>query len=280
MLQQLGAFLSTDPYRQIAWILGAFLVAYIIQRLARPLGWRLARLSQFAPTDRRSSPQRLATLTGLMRGLITFLVYVFAILVSLSQFVDADTLLWVVGLFSAGFGFGARPLVSDYLAGLSFLFEDSFDVGEKVEFDIPAVQEISGIIEDVNLRTTHLRANNGELFTIPNGEIRVVRNFSRGEFSTANVNLSVPAADVSRALPILEELGQAAVEQFEEIIEPWKVISASTYLGSTVELKLLVKTRHGAAAFLRPRLITLIYDRLQAEQIHPAGSNGEPAIQS
>jgi small-conductance mechanosensitive channel len=39
----------------------------------------------------------------------------------------------MVGLFAAAFGLGARPLVSDYLTGVGFLFEDTFDVGEKVD---------------------------------------------------------------------------------------------------------------------------------------------------
>src|SRR5690606_22705558 len=127
-------------------------------------------------------------------------------LLSLSLFVGGETLVWMVGLFAAAFGLGARPLVSDYLTGVGFLFEDTFDVGEKVD-----ILGNEGVVETVNLRTTTLRSPSGELFVVPNGELRIVRNFSRGRFSLASVTVKLNAEDLSQALSVLEELGKEAL---------------------------------------------------------------------
>ena len=87
-----------------------------------------------------------------------------------------------MGLFSAGFGLGARPMVSDFLSGIGFMFEDTFDVSEKIEIPGLPGGSVMGLVEAVHLRTTVIRAMSGEPYIVPNGEIRVVRNFSRGDF--------------------------------------------------------------------------------------------------
>ena len=49
---------------------------------------------------------------------------------ALGLFVSSDTVVWVVGLFGAAFGRSARPLVSDLSAGLGFIFDDTYSMGE------------------------------------------------------------------------------------------------------------------------------------------------------
>jgi small conductance mechanosensitive channel len=163
-------------------------------------------------------------------------------------------------LFSAAFGLGARPLISDYLAGISFIFEDTFAVGEKIE--LPGVHPVEGVIETISLRTTSVRASSGELFVVPNGEIRTVRNFSRGKFSVTNITLKILASDLSNALLILESLGKEAVLLLPNLIEPWQVISPQGVIGQCTDLTLVAKARFGKAAEMRPRLLDLVQERL------------------
>jgi hypothetical protein len=92
--------------------------------------------------------------------------------------------------------------------------------------------------------------------------VRVVRNFSRGRFSTADVRLKIAAADLSRALPLLEELGREAVALLPNLLEPWQVISESGIIGQQTELTLLAKARFGRAAEMRPRLLALVQEHL------------------
>lgn len=215
------------------------------------------RLHHFTPSRRRLRSERQQTLQSLVASAVTFVVFTAATLATLNQFVGIENLIWMVGLFSAAFGLGARPLISDFLTGVSFIFEDTFDVGEKVE-----ILEVAGVIESVNLRTTFLRSPSGELYVIPNGEIRMVRNFSRGRFSVADITLKLPAADLARAMVILEELAQEAVTLLPNLLEPWYIISESGLIGQQTELKLVTKARHGRAAEMRPRLLALVQERL------------------
>jgi small-conductance mechanosensitive channel len=137
------------------------------------------------------------------------------------------------------------------------MFEDTFDVGEKVEL-VGLGGGVEGVVEAVNLRTTLIRAPTGESFTVPNGEVRVVRNFSRGRFSTANITLKTAAEDLPQALALLKAMGEEAVTLLPNLLEPWQVISGSGVIGSQTGLTLVTKTRFGKAAEMLPRLLTYV----------------------
>jgi small-conductance mechanosensitive channel len=248
-----------------------FLVAWVVHRLARRIAGRMVRLNQFVPADQRLRQERLNTLHGLFASAISFFAILVAVLLSLAVFVDNDTLIWIVGLFSAAFGLSAQPLVSDFLSGISFIFEDAFEVGEKVSIIGVAGTEVEGTIEAVNLRTTKLRAPTGELLTVPNGQVRVIRNYSRGSFSNADIQVKIAAEDLSRALPLLEELGKEAVHRLPNLLEPWRIISETGEIGQQTSLTLLAKAKFGTAAELRPHLLALVQERLAEAEITLAG---------
>lgn len=240
----------------------AFLIAWIIHFLAPRLASRLVTLDRFTADGRRLRTERRRTLSGLISNAISLIAFISAILFSVGYFVGAETLVWVVGLFSAAFGLGARPLVNDFLAGISFIFEDTFDVGEKVE-----IMDVEGIIEKVTLRVTLLRAPTGELYVVPNGDIRVIRNFSRGRFSSATIKIKVAAEDLNRALELLHELGGEAVVVLPNLLEPWQILSESGALGEKTELTLVTKARFGQAAEMRLRLLAFVQERLREADI-------------
>ena len=243
-----------------------FGIAYAISRFAPRIVQHVLGLSGYAPEQLRPREERQRTLNDLFASSISVGVFILAGLLTLGLFVDTTTLIWMIGLFSAAFGLGARPLISDFLTGVGFIFEDTFDVGEKVE-----ILGVEGVVEKINLRTTLMRAPDGELYVIPNGEIRVIRNFSRGRFSTANITLKIPANDLNRALPLLEDLSTEAVTLLPNLLEPWQVISESGTIGDKAELTLLTKTRFGKAAEMRPRLLALVQERLEQAEISLTG---------
>lgn len=238
-------------------ILAAFVIAWLIHRLSGWIVSHFVHLSDFAPENIRLGEKRQRTLNDLISSGISFLAFLIAMLFTLGLFVDTTTLVWMVGLFSAAFGLGARPLISDFLTGVGFIFEDTFDVGEKIQ-----INGVEGVIEKINLRTTFIRAPTGELYIIPNGEIRIIRNFSRGRFSTADITIRVRATDLKTVIPLLEELGREAVSILPNLLQPWQVISPSGAIGQNAELTLATKAKFGKAADMRPRLLALVHERL------------------
>ncbi len=202
---------------------------------------------------------RRQTLQGLLASVISFIAYGLATLSIGALFIDVDTLLWMVGLCSAAFGLSVRSIVSDWLTGITLMFDDSFRVGDKI-----VIAGVEGVVETVTLRNTEMRSNFGELFIVPNGEIRVVRNFSRSDYSIVKVRLNVKPTDSGRAADLLDGYSTEAVAQLPNLIAPWQVLGDGED-GS--ELAIVAKSRYGHAAELRPRMLELAHEYLEKNAI-------------
>jgi small conductance mechanosensitive channel len=250
--------LIPQPYREL---IGVGMVAILLRWVGVKLIARIGR-SQRLRNMSHSTAERQKTLNSMLIHLFNIAMSLGTAILMLSYLVPATNLLWFIGLFSAAFGIGANRVVSDYMHGLSFLFEDDFRVREKVE-----IAGVIGIVEQVNMRTTRLRGQNGELLIVPNGEIRTLRNFSRGEFSPANVHLHIFTRDVGVVTDILNDCANEALLELPDLIEPWLVINEKGEMAITTELTVLAKARFGKAAELRPKLLEWIYHRLLMAKI-------------
>jgi len=76
--------------------------------------------------------------------------------------------------------FGAQWIVRDLLAGYSIFAESQFDVGDRIEITTGINSIIAGVVEAIGLRTTRLIDRHGRTVFIPNGNIYVVVNLSKG----------------------------------------------------------------------------------------------------
>jgi small conductance mechanosensitive channel len=205
--------------------------------------------------------ERRQTIQYLVASTISITIFVLAALLSLGQFLSPEALALFAGLFTAAFSLAARPLIADMFAGVSFIFKDNFDIGEKIEI-ATGTSKVEGVIESMTLSTTLVRALSGELYIVPNSDIRVLRNFSRGSYSTAHIKLKVASVDLDRTLAILSGLGSEASVLLPDLLESWRIISETGVLGTHTELTLLTKASFGRAAELRPRLLALVQARL------------------
>jgi moderate conductance mechanosensitive channel len=177
------------------------------------------------------------------------------------MFVQPGSLITALGLFSAGIGFAARPYISDFLGGIVLLFEDQFALGDKVEI---GDRNVIGVVERVSLRTTYIRGESGELWLVPNGDVRTIRNFTRGSFSPANIRLTVPTARLDEALAVLTEL---IADPGPDVIEPPEIISEEGEIGATTVLMLKVKARHGSGPLVRRQLLARLQGALTEHSI-------------
>ena len=122
----------------------------------------------------------------------------------------------------AALGFGAQQLVRDYLNGILILGENPFSVG-----DVVAIGGIRGTVEEVGLRRTVVRDNDGVVHSVPNGGILVASNFTR-TFARVNERFTVAAGtDIARATAALDGActAMAAADGWaERFMEPPRVV--------------------------------------------------------
>jgi moderate conductance mechanosensitive channel len=146
---------------------------------------------------------RIETLARVFRAVATIVILLVAGTLILDALgISVAPILATAGVAGLAIGFGAQSLIKDYFAGFFLLFEDQVRQGDVIE-----VVGKSGVVEDVTLRHVRLRDFDGHVHFVPNGEIKVLTNRTRG-FAYATMDIGVAyAADVDQALALLREVG-------------------------------------------------------------------------
>ena len=165
------------------------------------------RLRQIKPADHGEPGPgaRLLTLLPLLRvtaGVLLTLLLVMAALWTLG--IEITPLLAGAGVVGLALGFGAQALVRDVIAGIFFLAEDAFRIGEYIE----SGTAIKGTVERITLRTVALRHHNGPLHFVPYGALGTVRNTSR-DWVIEKFNLPLPiSADSEKIRKMIKKVGE------------------------------------------------------------------------
>ena len=154
------------------------------------------------------------TLLSLLTNLLSFTVYFAAGCMALSALgVNVESILAVAGVGGLAVGFGCQTLVKDFVSGLFLWLEGNLKVG-----DVVTVGGLTGTVEKMALRTTSLRAANGNLYTIPNGDIRTVVNMTR-DFRYALVDIMLAhSQDYQKAMDVMQA-AMAVLDEKEEVLE-------------------------------------------------------------
>jgi small conductance mechanosensitive channel len=246
------------------YLLRGTLTFLVVVVIARGVTWLIRRtvLSQRKLMRRNLSERRRQTLRILVSSLMNGLAVLVTLLLILAMFVQPDALFTALGLFSAGLGFGARPYVSDFFGGIVLLFEDQFALGDKVEI---GDREVIGKVERVTLRTTYIRGESGELWIVPNGDVRTIRNFSRGTWSPANIIVTMPTIKLDETLVVLREI---IASPGDDVLEAPEIISEDGEIGAvTTTITLKVKAKYGTAPTVRRRLLAQLQTALTEHHV-------------
>jgi small conductance mechanosensitive channel len=183
-------------------------VAVVVTIASRLLVNRFRRKLEGSPSITQAiNLQRATTLTNALAATAIVLIWTVAILMVLGQIttISIAPLLASAGVAGIALGFGAQSLVRDALAGFFILLENQFGVGDVVETQTTGGRVV-GKVESLTLRITTLRDFDGTLHIVPNGNMQVISNKSRG-WARAIVDVRLPyGEDVDKVRGILEDL--------------------------------------------------------------------------
>jgi small conductance mechanosensitive channel len=237
--QFLGWVTTGDPLDILITVVVAVLLTIVFRRLIRRVVNRtIARAEArhlIEQADANATPEARATrmaqraqaIGTLLTSIVSLLIWINALLIILELIgINITPLLASAGVVGVALAFGAQTLVKDYLAGIFLIVEDQYGVGDVVQFDA-----VTGVIEEVALRTTRVRDFTGVVWYLRNGEILNVANRSQG-WSLAIVELPVATStDFTVVRRIVDEVGQVLVRDPE--FGP-KVIAAPVFMGIEV----------------------------------------------
>lgn len=271
---------------QLVFVVIMFLIAFAVSRSAdRLAGWFL-RLGNYDPDAVFGLPpeqqpadvapaidqaadagptlreRRQQTVRQLVAGFISFTAYILALVLSLGQFFSLANLAIVATVAANAFGFAARDYVGDLLNGVSNIFENRFNVGDKVAI-FRVGDKIEGVVEQVTVRTIGIRTRGGELVNVPQGEVRILLNYSRGSYSGVDVIVKVAAADLPAAMAELLVLAEEAPSILPDSIATWTLVSRDGTLGSAAEIRIHARAPFGYGAGLRLKIMVLVEERFR-----------------
>jgi moderate conductance mechanosensitive channel len=184
-------WLIAKPAAILGLLLAALVIRWVVARLVdrvagraatglvpeRPNGKRV-RGGQDATAVRQAAArraQRAQTMASVLKSISSFVIFSIVVIMAIDVLgYDVGPLVAGAGIVGLALGFGAQSLVKDFLSGLFMTFEDQLGVG-----DVVNLNDVTGKVEAVTLRVTRIRAEDGTVWYVRNGEILKVGNRSQ-----------------------------------------------------------------------------------------------------
>jgi small-conductance mechanosensitive channel len=248
----------------VAIVLAARLLVALLKMISRML-----IASELGPLKYiyRRRKNRSLTIHSLFLNAVKYVVYIVALGVALSElginYVAYVASLSVVGL---AVGFGAQGLVQDFVSGVFIVIEGQFDVGDMVE-----ISGQTGVVEELGLRMTRVRNYQGQLVVIPNRNISVVANYSRGG---QRLLVDVAAADEKAAAEVskvAQAVAAGVAEEFGRVVLELPEARAPVVLEGSVFARVAVLVWPGPQWVVNDQLVPRLRERLKAAGLEIPG---------
>ncbi len=189
-------------------------IAWVVRKMGPPFVMKVIKGTVRADlypteTDRK---KRLKTLSSIIRAVFTVGTWTIAIILIISELKPsyAATLFASAGIIGFGLAFGAQSLIKDFTNGMFIIFENQYRVG-----DIVTINNVSGKVENITIRTTVLRDLNGYVHHIPNGSITLTTNRTM-DYGRIHEEIKVKA---DTDIKLLEQVINAAGKKVADIPE-------------------------------------------------------------
>jgi len=237
---------SLSPYITNAARIAAILVlAWIASRAAhravKSLRTHTVRQVARSGTTDLELEKRVHTITQVAARALSVLIWTIALLMMLHELrFNVAPLIAGAGVVGVAVGLGAQSLIKDALSGMFLLIENQIRIG-----DVAAIDGTSGLVEEINLRTTVLRSEDGAVHVIPNGSIQKLSNLTR-DFSYAVLTVAVDyGQDPDRVMQAIAELG-AELRREEAwqpmILRPLEMLGVDALGNNGIAIKFRIRT--------------------------------------
>ena len=237
----------------MAYILLSISTRFIYRKIKERRGVEGSELDRRADTIRR-----LVKTTG------TVVIVGIALMMILDELgLDIRPALTSVGVVGLALGLGAQSLVRDVIGGIFIIFEDQFHIGDVLEFG-----NVVGTVESMTLRATQIRDDEGTLHIIPNDQLRVIANRTRG-WSRARVDVTIPYTQdvgaVYEALGVVLEKAQAEESVSSVMVEELTVTGIEGLDNRGLRVGITGRTKPNeeleVQRFLRRQMVDVLTER-------------------
>lgn len=263
MWNNIKTWFGDNPWAAIILIIAiAYVVRHFAGMMIEKIVRRTVRYRAHGDLSEEDTKKRQDTLISLFTAIVQTLVWFIAGFTILQRYfgIDLTPLLASASVMGVAIGFGAQSLIKDFLSGLFIILENQYRVGDIVNLD-----GSDGRVEQITIRSTVVRDNDGSVHYIPNGTITHTINRTMG-FARINLAIQVaPDIDVDKLSDLINEIGIKMGEEEKwrgKIIEAPHFQSISNFTPTTLEVKIVGKTQPSAqwnvTGELRRRILNVL----------------------
>jgi moderate conductance mechanosensitive channel len=233
-------------------------------------------------TDEARRQARLRTLLPIFRNILFVVVIVVAAMMALAALgVQIMPLIAGAGVVGVAIGFGAQGFVRDVIAGMFYLMDDAFRVGEYIQSG-----NYKGTVEGFSIRSVKLRHHRGPVYTVPFSLLGAVQNQSRDWVIDKLMVGITYDSDLEKARKLIKQIGLDLAQDPEFaplILEPLKMQGVENLGDFAVQIRMKMMTLPGEQFVIRRKAYALIKKAFDANGIKFAfptvsvTGEGEPA---
>ncbi|MCP6719053.1 MAG: mechanosensitive ion channel family protein [Patescibacteria group bacterium] len=145
------------------------ITAFLINKFLKTF-IRKAVKKQIADKMSEEGKKRVETLISVFEGTFRFIIWIVALLMILPELgVSTAPILASIGIAGLAVGMATKDIVSDFISGLFIIMENQYDIGDKVK-----IAGLEGRVEEITLRRTIIKDEEGTVHSIPNSKVTLV----------------------------------------------------------------------------------------------------------
>jgi small conductance mechanosensitive channel len=218
-------------------------LAYLANKLLQKVIEKAVRIAVVADPFSSSDAEkkREDTLISIFSATLRIVFIIIVSMMALQELgVEIGPLLAGAGIVGLALGFGGQYLIRDLISGLFIILENQYRIGDVVSFD-----NTGGLVEEITLRMTTIRDQDGTVHHIPHGEIKKVSNLSK-TFSRVNLNIGISYdCDLEKVIALVNQIGaeMAADDLWKDtIIKAPQFLRVNDLGESSIIIKILGET--------------------------------------
>lgn len=249
----------------IGGLLAARFINWSARRVVKRIDAEYQESDQLVRTESAKHRQAVASVISWVTVALLFVIVIMQVTSILA--IPVGSLVAPAAVLGAALGFGAQRLVQDLLSGFFIITEKQYGFGDLVSLTVAGIAlPAEGTVEDVTLRVTKLRSSEGEMFTIPNGQIVKTVNLSK-DWARAVIDIPVPtSADLNVVNDLLHGVAEKAMEDpglSALLLDAPQLMGVESIELDTVNLRMVARTLPGKQFEVGRRIRVLVVRALR-----------------
>ncbi len=266
----------------IGGLLAARFINWGARRIVRRIDAEYQETDQLVRSESAKHRQAVASVISWVSVALLFVMV--AVQITNLLAIPIGSLVAPAAVIGAALGFGAQRLVQDLLAGFFIITEKQYGFGDLVALTVAGIAApAEGTVVDVTLRVTKLRSSEGEMFTIPNGQIVKTVNLSK-DWARAVIDIPVPtSADLNLVNDVLHDVAEKAAEDpslHALLLDTPQLMGVESIELDTVNLRMVARTLPGKQFEVGRRIRVLVVRALRRAGVVSPTDGATPMVEA